>query len=502
MERPGILLPIFVDTVLSYRLGNKFPDVPIPDLPNPACASPSNKSIRNRAVQVFAGHLRSSRNLSINGSKGITAICDAEERSSKPSKLSFINLATITSIQYHHHIMTPVSQLVTTEDDSDGTIPAEILAQATTAALHLLLLFLVQPLVFATMLLDNKPLWRRLVATAWFLATCHWLVVRFRRALGEQHYHLNMMLGFYPLALLVMKYAHALLDPELAAKFRLMSNSTIRSWIRVALFCYVTPTLVFHEDDSSKQKKEESSTTPATTTASSSSMQTGSTSTTKGSSLLKGLGVLARGLIQLALNFGISSLVLHYDAEAHLPWWLCHIVMFYQVALSMGGATDVLFNWWAVALWDHVVERVILNSNVPALTASPRTLWGRWSTNTGHHFRLAVYDPMGGRNNRLVATFCTFGVNCLLHVFWWGPLTIGRFAYEYAYVLLVGPLLALVIDTNLLQVVFRNKESWPYKVSSWLLLQILVALLVPKFFVAQGLPSTLTNLSLLNTGKL
>jgi len=143
-----------------------------------------------------------------------------------------------------------VSPLIA-DDDSDGTIPAEILAQATTAALHLLLLFLVQPLIFATMLLD-KPWWRRLVATAWFLATCHWLVVRFRRALGDEHYHLNMMLGFYPLALLVVKYAHALLDPHLAAKFRLLAssssssgstvkNSWIRSsWIRVALFCYCT----------------------------------------------------------------------------------------------------------------------------------------------------------------------------------------------------------------------------------------------------------------------
>jgi hypothetical protein len=345
-------------------------------------------------------------------------------------------------------------------------MPAEVWAETHTALLYIFLLYLVQPFVFVSMLL-NKPFLRRIAATAWFGLTFYLVTDNFKHAIGD-YFHVNMMLAWWPFGILASKYIHALFDPNFQTVFHLST------FTRVALFCYCGPTLIFKRDKHRALLRSGART--------------------------KGLGLFLRGVLQIGILHVVASTVLKCNAQEHLPWWMCNILLFYQVALSQGGAADCLFNAPTV-FWVGADADVLYMADLPVLTTSPRILWHRWSISTGFHFRRAVYEPLGGRNNQFVATFCTFAVNCILHVFWWGPIVIDKFAWGFAWVLIIGPMVALFVDKYVLQAAFPKGSSL-YKASSWLLLQVLVALLVEQFFVAQGLPLTLTNFSLLNTGRL
>ena len=123
-----------------------------------------------------------------------------------------------------------------------NTIPANVWAEIRTALIGLAVLYLVQPVVFATMLLRHKSLVRRFAATAWFSVTLFLVATHFRRTVGI-YWSANMIMLYWPFGLLMFKYVHALMDPNFHEVFQLTT------FPRIALFCYCAPTIIFRSDN-------------------------------------------------------------------------------------------------------------------------------------------------------------------------------------------------------------------------------------------------------------
>ena len=101
----------------------------------------------------------------------------------------------------------------------------------------------------------------------------------------------------------------------------------------------------------------------------------------------------------------------------------------------------------------------------------------------------------------------TFGLNCLLHVAWWGQVSAGTWAWEYRWVLLVAPALGLPLDNHALIPLFQLSKKYeqddtcPMQTVGWsqrrllyhgtslVALQAMAAWLMPLFLKAQDRPS-------------
>ena len=113
----------------------------------------------------------------------------------------------------------------------------------------------------------------------------------------------------------------------------------------------------------------------------------------------------------------------------------------------------------------------------------------------------------------------TFGLNCLLHVAWWGHVSAGTWAWEYMWVLLVAPALGLALDKHVLIPLFQlskkdeQDDTRPMQTVGWsqrrllyhgtsvVALQATAAWFMPYFLKAQGMPESLQDLALLQTGR-
>jgi branched-subunit amino acid transport protein len=358
-------------------------------------------------------------------------------------------------------------------------VPSEIIQETFRVLQWMLVFYLVQPFVFRATLSD-RSLRSRLAGFGWYAATMYLLSLQLRAAVGN-YYNFNLTLLWWPHALLTAKYLHAVSDAQFYQHFCF----TPEQFLKLAVFCYFPPTIIFTEE---KKQQEENG-------ANTSTQKPTITENTIGHALY----IMARGVLQMVLMSFIAFSVLKYDAESQLPWYFCNLIKFYQLALSMGGFADLFFNGPTILFMGRSAQRVIFTTNIPALTVHARHFWYRWSTNVGYHLRYALYEPAGGYHNQFLAAAYTFGVNALLHALWWGPISADKIAWGYLWVLFVGPLTALWIDKLLLQ---RLRSGGVLLVTARLLtFQTLVACLIDKFLDAQGMPTSLTELALIQTGQ-
>ena len=346
-----------------------------------------------------------------------------------------------------------------------GSLPPEIVEACVPIAIGMALFWLVQPLVFRCFLVHQTLPWR-LAAALWYGATMYYLAHALREALGE-YYSFNVNLIWWVYALISVKYVHAVLSPTFGAELGLTS------WSRIALFCYLPATVIFDSKPSSTQQQPGHS----------------------------ALFYLARGLVQLVVMGQVAQTVLAYRLDEQLPLWAHSLVAYYQIMLSQGGFADVAFSAPTRMIVGPRV-RIEEPSDAPALATVPRYFWARWSKCAGYHLRTAIYERWGGRRNQWTATAATFGLNCVLHITWWGYVSAGKLAWNYIPLLFTIPLTNLWLDKYLLVPYVKHYSVALYHTIGWLVLQAMVVYAMPHFLDAQGLPKTLHELCLLQSGRL
>ena len=352
-------------------------------------------------------------------------------------------------------------------------------------------------------------LWKRMVAASWYFITMYILAQWLRGTLGE-YYSVNVNLIWWFFGLLAIKYVHAVLAPTTFAQtIGLISRSdsttrttttmttsttnagvtttdpaisTLSSFYRTVLFCYLPATIIFDQPPSDSNSR------------------------------WRAIGYFFRGIVQLVVMGTVARWIIDWKLDERLPRSMRFVIAFYQIALSQGGIADVVMSSVTRGMLGQTVA-IIEPSNVPVLTTSPRYFWHRWSSSAGYHLRKSIYEPLGGRSNQWPATIATFGTNCVLHVTWWGYVSEGKLAWNYIPLLLIGPLVALTLDKFVLVPLFKNtskSSSWSSSVSnnalyhgaSLVVLQVMASVLSPCFLDAHGFPDNLHDLALVQTGRL
>ena len=388
----------------------------------------------------------------------------------------------------------------------------------------MVLFWLCQPWVFYYCLV-RQALWRRVAALTWYFWTMYILADSLRTALG-MYYSFNVNLIWWIFALLSVKYVHAVLSPQFASQLGLTNFG------RIVLFCYCPATIVFEGGvPEHHQPRHATGTTPPH-----------KKTVPVVNYYWKILYYTCRGVIQAVLMGTIAQAILDYRWYDRFPGWMQNIVAFYQIQLSQGMVSDIAMTapTWAVvgSLLPQQPQQsgssfyVVEPSNLPVASTVPRYFWHRWSKSPGFHLRWAIYEPLGGRptnSTRSSAiwlqwrnTMATFGLNCLLHVAWWGQVSAGTWAWEYMWVLLVAPALGLALDKHVLIPLFQrsnNDKQQPdddtrrmdtvgrfqrrllYHGTSLVALQAMAAWFMPYFLKAQGMPESLQDLALLQTGR-
>ena len=371
-----------------------------------------------------------------------------------------------------------------------SSLPPEVLSSCLRIGLGMFVFWLMQPLVFYHCLVtagkanhSPKPLWLRGMAALWYGATMYVLADALRTALGE-YYSFNVNLIWWIYALTSVKYVHAVLSPTFG------NDLGLTTWQRIVLFCYLPATVVFPKDGSGDNK---------TTTMDASSTPVNHQQPPPQRSALFYVG---RGLAQLVVMGQVAQFVLDHGWDKQLPTWSHSVLAYNLIMLSQGGFADVAFSATTRAVVGphvHVVEP----SDVPVLATIPRYFWARWSKSAGYHLRRSIYDPLGGRAHRQwVSTFCTFGFNCLLHVLWWGYVSAGKLALNYIPLLVTIPMASLALDKFVMVPYVKRYSLLLYHVVGWLTLQGIAVYGMPYFMDAQGLPTNLHDLCMVQTGQM
>ena len=388
-------------------------------------------------------------------------------------------------------------------------LPPEVWARVQPLAISMVVFYAMQTVVFRYAAL-NANFVVRIITFVWFCSTMCYLAIALRSVLGP-YYSFNVNLAWWLFALIFAKHVHALLDPQSLIETvglccppandhhkknegndkSTTTTTTLTkspptakdvSWVRLFVFCYCPATVLF-----------ENSTIPP------------SPSTTKRSVIF----YVIRGFIQMAVMSQVAQAILTYHLYDKLPLFIQNWMAFYQICLSQGGFSDLFM----AAPTQYMLQqssfspnvRVIEPSDAPALSTHPRYFWNRWSKSVGTiHFRHSLYERNGGYAHQYWATAVTFGCNTLFHVFFWGPCSTeeGRFAWNYVYVLSLAPAVGLLMDHHVWKPLRTRYGKAVYVVGNWVTLQVLAALLFNLFLDAQGMPTNLKDLALLQTGRL
>jgi len=382
--------------------------------------------------------------------------------------------------------------------------------------------YLVQPWILKFALLHSS-LSVRALGFVGFCASMAYLAVELKHRLGI-YYKFQVNLIWWLYGLQFSKHVHALVAPESLINtvgLRNENNANDKdnkdkrrvaalSWSRLCVLCYCPPTVIFQR--------------PEVTQNSSPPRQVFPYKSATHYSL--------RGVAQMATMLQIAYGVLHFQLYNYLPLPMQSLLCFYMVCLSQGGFADLFMNA-PTRLWidnNHPTTNtdklaLVEPSDAPICTTHARYFWARWSKNVGTlHFRCALYQTLGGGyKHQYRATALTFGVNCVLHIFFWGPLSTRetKWAWTYLHVLVLAPAVALLLDKQVFQPLLLTRKVkegkddddkkqisatsvniFLYRACNWITLQVLAAILFPSFLDAQGMPTNLQELALLQTGQL
>jgi hypothetical protein len=262
------------------------------------------------------------------------------------------------------------------------------------------LLWLAQPFFWHWLVIRRSR--SRIFLACLLFGTCILLLARSLHATGTATPRPEIiMLLWLPLAMLSVRYLHALAvgGDEIAHHFGLTS------FTRVAIFTLCVPTVKF---------KEAPVVGP------------------NGNSRQRAIFDLRACLLEMVAVVGTSSVIIHFGLDSELPDWAQRLVYAYLLVFS-AYVPKLLFEIPVRFLLGNRVMIVPLTT-MPYLTSSPRDVWHRWSISAGYHYRKGFSDPLGGKENRIVATVAPFFVNCVLHMFLWSFMIRGESpAYEFVH---------------------------------------------------------------------
>lgn len=317
-----------------------------------------------------------------------------------------------------------------------------VLSPATLTVAAIVLVWVVQPLVMHLLIIYSSSRWLILFTIITFASSTFTLARLLHLSLTITVKPLFFIVLWYPLAMQFMRYLHALsvgIQP-------FVDHFGLTDFSRVFIFMMSPPSVQF------RNSKKLENNCKAWTVVQLKDYQRNKKNIVLDDDKNKNYDKMLKDVkiifLDILITISMCGLVLLLKLDVFLPDFLQRLIRIYIMGFSTSILKFVLECPVKYCLRnDPRVARIVPIYDRPYLSTPPRDLWHRWSVTAGYHLRKAFYEPAQGfQNNKIVAAALPFGVNCLLHMYWWSMAIKGDVDFSYCNLLFLYPLISFFVQ--------------------------------------------------------